>query len=356
MNKQRFIDIIREEDHIEPSDLEALKLMADQYPFSQVLHTLIVKGATDLNRDEAKVFLPKAAMYTTDRQVLRGILQTPRTIRKAKAIPVKEPGITKAPEKQQETTHETPKAGQHVTAEPTPQKSIADTPVDQRSSEKLRNEVMSSLKELMNSKKTFFASLERDASVKSTPIKTSPKTSGKKVSKEGTKKTPTKATATPKKATKTASKTSKKATTTSTKAKQPAVAKAAIKTTKAKPRVAVKDSAKKSEKTSIKKPVDVHKPLAQKEQLKLIDDFIKKQPSLTAGNEDRLRAETAQAMQDLSLKSLEFGEDLVSENLARILGEQGKTQKAIDIYKKLIWKFPQKKAYFASQIEKLTES
>jgi ABC-type Zn uptake system ZnuABC Zn-binding protein ZnuA len=33
--------------------------------------------------------------------------------------------------------------------------------------------------------------------------------------------------------------------------------------------------------------------------------------------------------------------------------KQGKHEKAIDIYKKLIWKFPQKKAYFATQIEEL---
>ena len=52
---------------------------------------------------------------------------------------------------------------------------------------------------------------------------------------------------------------------------------------------------------------------------------------------------------------VEFGDQLVSENLAKILAKQGKTEKAIDIYKKLVWKFPQKKAYFASQIESLKE-
>ena len=57
--------------------------------------------------------------------------------------------------------------------------------------------------------------------------------------------------------------------------------------------------------------------------------------------------------EDRSLKSYKSTEDLVSENLARIMVEQGKTSKAIDIYKKLIWKFPQKKTYFATQIEKL---
>jgi len=52
---------------------------------------------------------------------------------------------------------------------------------------------------------------------------------------------------------------------------------------------------------------------------------------------------------------VEFGEGLVSENLAKIMIKQGKKSKAVDIYKKLIWKYPQKKAYFASQIESIKE-
>ena len=54
---------------------------------------------------------------------------------------------------------------------------------------------------------------------------------------------------------------------------------------------------------------------------------------------------------DLSERSTRFGDDLVSENLAIILLRQGKKDRAIDIYKKLIWKLPQKKAYFAARIE-----
>ena len=33
--------------------------------------------------------------------------------------------------------------------------------------------------------------------------------------------------------------------------------------------------------------------------------------------------------------------------------KQGKLEKAQEIYNKLIWKFPEKKAYFVAQIEKL---
>ena len=56
---------------------------------------------------------------------------------------------------------------------------------------------------------------------------------------------------------------------------------------------------------------------------------------------------------DLSAPSVKFRDDIISENLANIMIKQGKHEKAIDIYKKLIWKFPQKKAYYATQIEEL---
>jgi len=86
-------------------------------------------------------------------------------------------------------------------------------------------------------------------------------------------------------------------------------------------------------------------------QINIIDDFIKKQPSISR----KLKQQPAskQPQKDLSEPSASFGEDLISENLAQILVKQGQNDKAIDIYKKLIWKFPQKKAYFATRIEEL---
>ena len=49
----------------------------------------------------------------------------------------------------------------------------------------------------------------------------------------------------------------------------------------------------------------------------------------------------------------EYGGRFVSETLVEILVKQGKKDRAIEVLKKLIWKYPQKKAYFASQIEDL---
>ncbi|WP_109829646.1 tetratricopeptide repeat protein [Reichenbachiella versicolor] len=58
-------------------------------------------------------------------------------------------------------------------------------------------------------------------------------------------------------------------------------------------------------------------------------------------------------IEDLSIDSADFPDDLVTENLASILEEQENYEKAISMYDKLILKNPEKKTYFASQIEKL---
>jgi len=86
----------------------------------------------------------------------------------------------------------------------------------------------------------------------------------------------------------------------------------------------------------------------QKEQIEIIDQFIKAQPTIK-----KLIKETVAAKEDLIENDLTYGENIVSETLVDILLKQGKKEKAIEVLKKLIWKFPQKKAYFAAQIEDL---
>jgi len=88
----------------------------------------------------------------------------------------------------------------------------------------------------------------------------------------------------------------------------------------------------------------------QKEQLEIIDHFIRTQPSISNSKEKPLQIQEG----DLStIKTGEFGDNVVSETLVELLLKQGKKDKAIEVLKKLIWKFPQKKTYFAAQIEEL---
>lgn len=56
---------------------------------------------------------------------------------------------------------------------------------------------------------------------------------------------------------------------------------------------------------------------------------------------------------EMAVNSLNQEDGLVSESLAAILAKQGKTEKAREMYQKLSLKYPQKSAYFASQIENL---
>lgn len=82
----------------------------------------------------------------------------------------------------------------------------------------------------------------------------------------------------------------------------------------------------------------------------LIDRFIKSEPAIGAltgsdtpngGNED------------LSLRNQAELEDFATESFAEILVRQGKYERAIGIYQKLILKIPEKRDYFAEKIARL---
>jgi ribosomal protein S30 len=54
-----------------------------------------------------------------------------------------------------------------------------------------------------------------------------------------------------------------------------------------------------------------------------------------------------------AMKSVSFGDGLVTEPLAELYVNQGKTEKAVELYKKLSLLNPEKKVYFASRIKEL---
>lgn len=87
----------------------------------------------------------------------------------------------------------------------------------------------------------------------------------------------------------------------------------------------------------------------QKQQNQLIDRFIQTKSNIYIQDSQAIKEE----QKDLSEPSTSIKDNLVSENLAEIMVKQGKYEKAIDIFKKLIWKFPQKKDYFASKIQEI---
>jgi tetratricopeptide (TPR) repeat protein len=112
-----------------------------------------------------------------------------------------------------------------------------------------------------------------------------------------------------------------------------------------------KHSAEADDEKSEVKAIEKAKPevIKQQEQQEIIEQFIKAQPTIKG----KVAEQSSVPQGDLTEKNNGYNENIISETLAHILIKQGKKEKAIDILKKLIWKFPQKKAYFAAQIEEL---
>ncbi|MDR6562595.1 MULTISPECIES: hypothetical protein [Arcicella] len=95
--------------------------------------------------------------------------------------------------------------------------------------------------------------------------------------------------------------------------------------------------------------------IAQKQQLQnsIIDSFLLKDPGLIRSSKSQLEAMGKQ--EDLSSNSVKLDKGIITESYAKILTMQGRKEKAIGVYEKLILKFPEKKAYFASKIQELSE-
>lgn len=101
-----------------------------------------------------------------------------------------------------------------------------------------------------------------------------------------------------------------------------------------------------------------HQPAAPKAtSLDLINSFLKRTPAPTRRRTAPLpSAPEPDEQADLSVRSTRAEPDLASESLAKILARQGKTERAIAVYERLMVKQPEKMAYFAAQIESLRPS
>ena len=90
----------------------------------------------------------------------------------------------------------------------------------------------------------------------------------------------------------------------------------------------------------------------KQEQIDIIKAFSKKEIKLATLKE----LEGQQKQDDLSEKSTKLNLDLITEAYAKILVKQGKKNRAKEIYKKLMVKFPDKNTYFADLLKELEEN
>jgi len=349
LNKQRFSQLVRHYGGIQDDDRIKLHELVKNYPYSQIIHTLIAKANADAKTEVSKQTLNYAALYTTDRSVLKEIIESQDRIEdntvaeRSDAPPIQKESINTSQEsvKPEEVTV-TEKANADDEGESKHRKVSLDPSIFSKDDiDGVRQEIWEDLKKLEISRANYLSIADEK---KSAPTA---KASTQKPKKASAKRTP--ATTKSAKVVKTKKSTTSKSSTTTAK-------KTTSKTTRS---TTAKASATKSKvsttpksKTTSSKTSDVKKKPTISEQQKIINKFIDKEPRITAKTKKDDKA-TWTEQKDLAEPSTEFGEDLISENLAKILAGQGKNDKAIDIYKKLIWRFPQKKSYFAALIEDL---
>ena len=277
MNKEHFNNLVKDYSHLE-SQYKDLENLISEFPYSHPVRMLNVKSSSNLSKKEYHQRIALAAFYTTDRNVLRSLIEKGKVPSDLGARPVKPVRKQiKSTEKQQK-----PK----IKAPPSKPVTTDREPIDAKH---LRDEVLVNLEILQRTKASFRKLVDLDDP-----------------------------------------------------GKKPVKKKAAIKNTSVK-RKAIKPVAK----PAITATADKSMKAGKDKKNELIDKFIADEPSITPGKAVK------ENQSDLSKTSSELKEDLVSENLAIIFAKQGKTNKAIEIYKKLIWKFPQKKASFAARIEEL---
>lgn len=331
VEKELFLDLAKNYTSLTIEEALAVDELQLAYPYSQVVHCLATRGAQDHRLENSKALLGLSAVYATDRSVLRLIMTAPRTERRIDQV--KEDadvdGTAELPV--------VPAIPDEPVSHAIPDESVAAMLPDepQLSGDALNEEIMRDLMRLQELKVGF-----EESFIEFT-----------KVNPPGTKGLPV------------------------TKVQPPAPGlKPTIKKEEPQkpPSTIVKPAVKKEEPP--KPPVRLRRPEelrpeptgealideiassrkrmapeseSQKEQLEIIDQFISKQPRIQRPTAGSTPAE------DLAENSTELTDSMVSETLVEILLRQGKKERAVEVLRKLIWKFPQKKAIFAAQIDEL---
>lgn len=317
MESERINFLLNNPTEANSEDVALLKEKVKAFPYAQTLHVLNAKISYQFNTDDKNKLLATAAVYSSDRSALKKVIQDnsyPGT--KEEIIPFQE-----LPTFELES--------------PIYQDSEENDANDANDSSSIFDEVLKNLEKLKSLRKQFqFLELNEDADL---PIE-------EKVTKEEQKGE------------------KKETTEKKEKNKSDELEKAQKSSLKKKKldKILEKDEILDSQvNTYFLNEIEEKKKSLHSEnsgehvtQNEIIEKFIEEQPSIGAMKKE-IQISQDQINRDLSEKSTKFGDDLISENLAIILLKQGKKGRAIDIYKKLIWKLPQKKAYFAARIEEI---
>ncbi len=318
MEKDRINFILNNSSEATKDDIFLLEKEIRKYPFSQMLHILLAKIQFNLNSEGKSKKLSSAAIYSTDRSILKKVIQGEGYLEDHKKIV--------AYQSLQKKLHE-------------PDTNYKKEPITfttENESASIYSEVLENLKQLKSLRKEFLFldSEEQESVIQDEPVNLKEKGSEKKVKKSQHPGVGKKGTV--------------KAKDKKSDSRQKKLDKIIVKDEILDSRVNaffLNEIEKNEESKDLEKTTGI-------DQNQIIEKFIVEQPSIGSLKKGAEKS-SDEINKDLSERSTKFGDDLISENLAIILLKQGKKERSIDIYKKLIWKLPQKKAYFAARIEEI---
>ena len=300
MNKSKFLELVKNPDLIEEKDLTKLAELTSEHPYSQIIHVLNIKGLKIWNKPDFENALNLTAVYSYDRNVLHSIVEEVST-------------------------------GKQATSQQTPAPADPGLPVE---------ELEESVIEETSDFEWINADLvEKDQSVSQQEEEQGIKQEEEEVEVEGQEQ----------------GKGKEKEEVDTESEKKPGLEdplNLEIEASGIHAELMENLSQLRERRQQYEGQNDETGDQAgRKEQIEIVDDFIKNSPVLSKPN---LNAESEiMSQKDMAKDSGKFSDELASENLAKILLKQGKRKDAEKIYKKLIGKFPKKKTYFADQIKKI---
>lgn len=303
MDSLAFLNVVRNFTNLTEEEYRQVSDLSVKHPYSQFLHLILSRAAHDLNQPNASEQLHTSAVYAADRTVLKWVMTVPR-LKRVELPPIETPSKSALGP---DTDIVAVKASDKPNADPVqhgivnltkPAQVTQAASLDRPSFEALQGKVTDLTGDALRA--DIYLELQK---LKESKLKFQASLEMFQNSVYGEKEEKSK------------SKPSKDT--------DPLLA----------------------EIKSTKKKIKIENP-KQKEQNEIIDQFIKAKPVIP-------KVKPMVPDTDLSEESSIFSDNIVSETLVELLLKQGKKEKAIEVLKKLIWKFPQKKAYFAAQIEEL---
>jgi len=378
VQKDRFNAVLADLEKITDNDIKSLNLLRKEHPYFQNQYVMIAKALKDRDHPKADAFVKKAAIYVADRALLKGIVMGTHSFAPPSA-PQNEPSNTEAETAKKLAEAEAKrkaeevvaaqkaaeiaakkKADEEVAAQKTAEAEAKKKADEEAAAQKVAEAEAKRKAEEAAVQKAAEAEAKKKAEEEAAAQKAAEAEAKRKADKAAAEKNTLKEAVKP---------TPVKAADAQPKAKAPAPnpephtednqqmlneLERDLKEIKEKKRLLSKlleQSEEKVKSQSAPAPKKSTPKRRKGNQSELIEKFIRNEPQME--KQKLLSEEDGQRQVDLASENIQESEKFYTETLAKLMVGQKKYKKAIKIYEQLGLKFPEKRAYFASQIEKV---